>query len=477
MPPLETRPPFDPKVLVDAAVQFFVVFKLAKVYEPNNANFRARLGELYSVYERLRRTAGEMGLQYRPGFLFVNWTRIKFDASTHAIFRSLAGEFLSRRLGAVVFRPDLSSEELGRFMLFLARSEVAKDEPFEALERRFQAAGFAHVRMEKLPDLETDETSDGSPAPIYFLGVFHLQQLFGNRTGAWNFYITKRWIESICDLIALDESFLFGLVNIKNFEDYTLNHSVNVSILSLALGRRIGLSRSELVDLGISAALHDVGKQDVPKEILEKPAALDAAERSVIERHSHEGASTLIRLMATHDLPLPAVQVALEHHVMANLGGYPKYVRRKRVTLFSRIVKITDYYDAVTTPRVYRPNVLNPEATIRLMAEKSGTEFDPVLLRVFARMLGPYPVGSLVALNGGEIGIVFENHPQAALSRRPVVKIIADSAGRRIDGPVVDLSDPGAETRLIVKSLDPARYGVQISDYFLARAGAALGRD
>jgi len=108
--------------------------------------------------------------------------------------------------------------------------------------------------------------------------------------------VTKRWIQSICDLINLDESFLLGLVNLKNYRDYVLNHSVNVCVLSLALGKRIGLTRPELMDLGISAALHDVGKLDVPREILEKPGRLDDRERAVMERHSHTGANALIRL-------------------------------------------------------------------------------------------------------------------------------------------------------------------------------------
>jgi HD-GYP domain-containing protein (c-di-GMP phosphodiesterase class II) len=467
---------FDSGELLALASRFYTVFRLAKLFEPNNATVRDRLVELVESVQAIIRKAGEIRIEVRSGFLLINWTRLKFEASTHHVFRFFLDEFMARQIGAISFFSGLTADELGRFMVFLARMEYPKNQPFETLQKMLGQADLPHARCEKISPEEIGELADNSPAPMFFLGIFHLQKLFGDRVGVWNFYVTKRWIQSVCNLMALDESFLLGLVNLKNFEDYVLNHSVNVCVLSLALGKRIGLTRPELMDLGISAALHDVGKLDVPKEILEKPAMLDARERAVIERHSHTGANDLIQLMMTHDLPVAAVQVALEHHVRADMNGYPRYVRRKRLNLFSRIVKITDYYDAITTKRVYRKDVLTPEAALRQMASGSGTEFDALLFRAFARMMGPYPVGSLVVLRSGEIAIVTENHTPPGLARRPKIKIIALASGRKIDGPVVDLAEgddepaPAPSARAIVKVLDPEAYGIRVADYFLARA-------
>jgi HD-GYP domain-containing protein (c-di-GMP phosphodiesterase class II) len=474
----ESRPaaPFDPKVLLAVVSRFYTVFRLAKVFEPNNRTARERLSELVEAVEAIIRTAGEVRIEIRSGFLLVNWTRMKFDVSTYHIFRFFLDEFVARQIGAISFFPGLKPAELGRFMVFLARAEIPKDHPFEMLQKILGAADLPHVRWEKISLEEAKELAEKSPAPMFFLGIFLLQKLSGDREGTWNFYVTKRWIQSVCDLMTLDESFLLGLINLKNYRDYVLNHSVNVCVLSLALGKRLGLTRPELMDLGISAALHDVGKLDVPREILEKPAALDEKERAAIERHSHAGANTLIRLMTAHDLPIAAVQVALEHHVRADMKGYPRYVRRKRVDLFSRIVKITDYYDAITTKRVYRKDALTPEAALRRMAPGSGTEFDALLFRAFARMMGPYPVGSLVVLRSREIAVVTKNHTSPRLVRRPKVKIIAEASGRKIDGSVVDLaegdggSSSAAAGRSIVKVLDPEAYGIRVADYFLARA-------
>jgi HD-GYP domain-containing protein (c-di-GMP phosphodiesterase class II) len=476
MASLRSFAPFEHEELQAIASRFCTVFRLAKLFEPNNATMRDRLARLQESVQTMIRTAGEIRIEVRSGFLLINWTRLKFDASTHHIFRFFLDEFRARRIGAITFFSGLTADELGRFMIFAARTEIPKTMPYETLQKALEAAELPHVHWDKISPEEADERADKSPAPMFFLGIFHLQQLFGNRQGAWNFYVTKRWIQSVCDLITLDESFLLGLVNLKNFEDYVLNHSVNVCVLSLALGKRIGLTRPELMDLGISAALHDVGKLDVPKEILDKPAMLEPHERAIIERHSHTGANTLIKLMTTRELPIAAVQVALEHHVRADMDGYPRYVRRKRVNFFSRIVKITDYYDAITTKRVYRKTAFTPEAALLQMANGAGTEFDNLLLRAFIRMMGPYPVGSLLAVEGGEIAIVIENHPHPRMARRPKIKIIADASGRRVDGPIVDLAEreeePGAtpSRRSILKVLDPDHYGIRVADYFLARA-------
>ena len=211
-----------------------------------------------------------------------------------------------------------------------------------------------------------------------------------------------------------------------------------------------------------------------PLEILNKPSKLSEEEREVIERHPHLGAEKLIQSKEFQNLPLRAIHVALEHHVKADLTGYPKGFRRKNINLFSRIVKIIDYFDAITTPRVYRKKAFSRQEALSHMAEKSGTEFDPVIFKVFSNMMGAYPVGTLVAMNTGEIGIVFEANAEASFALRPMVKLITDRSGNKIDGEIVDLTevDPrnGRYLRTILRALDPEEYNIKISDYFLAQA-------
>jgi putative nucleotidyltransferase with HDIG domain len=311
---------------------------------------------------------------------------------------------------------------------------------------------------------------------LYFSGIYLLKEVFERQktTGTFNLNLAKRWMQSIFNHIVDDESFIYGLTNIKNFDEYTLNHSINVCILAIALGRRLGLTREELSDLGVSSFLHDLGKLDIPREILDKPAQLDPAERAIIENHVHIGAEKLIQLKSTRRIPIRAVQVALEHHLKADLSGYPRYFKKRSTNLFSKIVKIVDYFDALTTKRVYRTKIFTRDDALSLMQEKSGEEFDPLILKVFVSMIGAYPIGSLVALDTGELGIVFEANPHPAFLLRPKVKIIADADGNKVDGELIDLTEITPETRkfrwTITKSLEADKYGIQPADYFLAKA-------
>ncbi|MBM3311694.1 MAG: HD domain-containing protein, partial [Candidatus Aminicenantes bacterium] len=245
------------------------------------------------------------------------------------------------------------------------------------------------------------------------------------------------------------------------------------ALLSLSLGRRLGLSRGELAELGVSAFLHDLGKLDIPRDILDKPGPLDGNEWSVMESHAQLGAERVIEFTVQRGFPNRAVQVALEHHLKPDLAGYPRYERKKRIGLYSKIVKITDYFDALTTKRSYRPKAFTPEEALALMLSKGEREFDPLLLKTFASMVGIHPVGSLVALDTGEVGVVFGLSVLPGSADRPKVKVIADAGGQKIDGPEVDLTDVDPTTRTykrtIVKVLDPEKYGVTVSEYFLAR--------
>jgi HD-GYP domain-containing protein (c-di-GMP phosphodiesterase class II) len=193
-----------------------------------------------------------------------------------------------------------------------------------------------------------------------------------------------------------------------------------------------------------------------------------------MEQHPFKGAEKLVLLQESRRLPLRAIHVAMEHHIKEDLTGYPRYFRKEDVNLFSKIVKVVDFFDAVTTKRVYRTKVFTRSEALTLMLEQAGSEFHPVILKAFVNLMGPFPIGSLVALSTGEIGIVFEVNADPKLILRPTVKLITDVAGNRIDGDVVDLAeqDPatGRFVRTISRALNPQEYGVEVSDYFLAQA-------
>jgi HD-GYP domain-containing protein (c-di-GMP phosphodiesterase class II) len=472
MPQKKDAPAISHADALDILVRFQTAAKIVKYYDPSNANVQEHLRALASGIEKVLAEAGEVEIQIRQKAVFVNRLRIKFDVATYGVSQALVEGFRLWGLQTIGFTRGIKAGDLEAIVILIANADPRREDPYGDLFRVVQEKGLAHVRLEPLTQ-SGEEDEDAKAAKMFFLGIAHVKEIFEEKSEVVNFNVTKRWIQSMFNHIAEDESFVYGLTNIKNFDEYTLNHSVNVCVLSVALGRRLGLSRRELTELGLAAFLHDFGKVDIPPEILNKPGKLDPEEMAVMEGHSHLGAERLIQLMSERGIPHQAVQVAMEHHITPDLGGYPKYHKKRRVALFSKIVKITDFFDALTTKRVYRPKAFSREETIAMMLKKSGEDFDPILLKVFASMIGTYPVGSLVVLDTGEIGIVYEENPQPIFGKRPKVKIITDRTGALGDGGIVDLADIDPQTRkfarTIVKSLDADKYKVKVSDFFLAQ--------
>lgn len=462
--------------LVNILLRCHAVLKVARVYDFNNQIVQEQIKQLFAGLCGALEREGEVVIRRRENAIHVNGVRVKFDYSNYHIYKFLASEFQAREIAAIAFSPEMPEDELQRFIKILLRKDLDPKAPHEEIIRAIDTEHIDHIIVEKTAPAELQVSREKSAVQMYFAGISLLKDVFEKQAQdrAINLNLTKRWMQSIFNHIVDDESFVYGLTNIKNYDDYTLNHSINVCILAVSLGRRLGLSREELSDLGVSAFLHDLGKLEVPKEILEKPSALNQEERNIVEGHVHQGAEKLLALKSARRLPLRSVQVAMEHHLKVDLSGYPKYVRKKTTSLFSKIVKIVDYFDAITTKRIYRPKVMTREEALAMMREKSGDEFNPILLKVFVSMIGAHPIGSLVVLDSGEIGIVFEANPHPAFQLRPKVKVIADLKRNMLDGEVVDLAEIDPATakfrRSIVKSLDPDKYGIRVADYFLAKA-------
>jgi len=464
------------KSAVDLLIRFHIVTKNAKLYQPNNAMFQEQVRQLFEAIEAFLKEEDAASLQVRQSALFFNGVRLKFVLGTYPIFKSILEEFRTREISTLSFLAGLTQDELTRFISVFGKRDKKEDMAYEKLLADLADAGVRNVRMETVSATETFTSLHKDTARIYFLSILHLKESFerDQRNEKIQINTTRRLMQSIFNHIVDNEAFIYGLTNLKNYDEYTLNHSINVCMLALALGRRLGLSRSELVDLGIAAFFHDLGKLDTPHDILNKPAKLSQEEQEIMEQHPHQGAEKLIHLKEFRRLPLRAIHVALEHHIKEDMSGYPRYFKKDGVNLFSKIVKVVDYFDALTTKRVYRKKVFTRAEALSLMLEYAGTEFNPVILKAFVNLMGVYPIGTMVALSTGELGIVFDLNPDARFMLRPKVKLIADAQGTKIDGEVVDLSDKNPETgkfpKTIVKDLDPAAYEVEVADYFLAQA-------
>jgi HD-GYP domain-containing protein (c-di-GMP phosphodiesterase class II) len=258
---------------------------------------------------------------------------------------------------------------------------------------------------------------------------------------------------------------------LRNHDDYTYTHSVNVSILAICLGQHIGLSKNALETLGICGLFHDLGKVDVPLKILNKQGKLSDHEYKEIQKHSLNSVRHIAKLRAPRELRSKIMLAPFEHHLKYDLSGYPRSWRSKPVSLFGRILTIVDVFDAITSARIYRSESISPAQALKMMNESSGKDFDPILLKAFINMLGVFPVGTMVALDTGEMGIVSEN-PEKGDGLHPLVTILVPAEDQGYTrGETVDLSEretPGGRyKRSVMNTYNPALYGVQPSEFIL----------
>jgi len=459
---------------------FKMAFKASKIYEPTNQIVQGQTRVLFSLLEAILKTEGEAALLIRQSTLFFNGSKIRFSFNNYDLFRFLSNEMKKRGVGLLSFMPGLTEEELRDFLAILAqkpsKAEITAADFAAALAR----ATILHIYVEPPQAYDMFVGDEREAVKLYFLGIAHLKELFEKfRKGeSLPINVTRRLMHSLFNHIIYNEAFSLGLTTIKNFDDYTLNHSLNVCILSIALGRRLGLDKNELTDLGISAFFHDYGKMEIPKDILDKPGKLEKSEWVLVETHPQLGAEKLLRLREKNAVPVEAINVAMEHHIKEDLNGYPIFQKKKNISLFSKLVKVCDVFDALTTQRPYREHTYTREEALRVLIETSGVDFDRIILKVFAQMVGLYPVGSLVLLDTKELAVVFEPNPGPSLSIRPIVKLITDSDGKKIVGDTIDLTEQDPEThrfrRTIVKALNPTDYDIRVSDYFLDKAQIGL---
>jgi HD-GYP domain-containing protein (c-di-GMP phosphodiesterase class II) len=263
---------------------------------------------------------------------------------------------------------------------------------------------------------------------------------------------------AVVDQVLSDPHSLIALTTIKDFDQYLISHSTNVAILSVVLGQRLGLTKSQLGELCLAAFLHDAGKLEVDTDILNKPGGLSEEEWQSMRRHPALGTKVLLKRLQPGVSSMTAVVIAFEHHLRYDLAGYPATWAKKELTLFGRIVSIADVFDAMTTARVYRERNFTPYEALDHLVRNSGSSFDPVLVKLFAEMMGLYPLGTVVELTSGELAVVVQAPPPGGLLDRPQVRVLQGAE----PGSILDLGEQadGAFRRSVKHVVNPANIGL-----------------
>lgn len=244
-------------------------------------------------------------------------------------------------------------------------------------------------------------------------------------------------VEAITGSILRNSSAMLGLLCIKNKDEYTFLHCVGVCTLMVTFAQSLGLSADECRQGGIGGLLHDVGKAFTPDEILNKPGPLTEAEFETMKRHPVDGFGILQPIDGIQDIPL---QITLRHHERLDSSGYPGHWPADQISQLVRMASIVDVYDAITADRCYHRGIPPTEA-LRKLFEWSKYQFDPVLVKAFMRCVGIYPVGSLVRLESGRLGVVIEQNEANLLTPRIRV-FFSIKANTHVQPTIVDLSRP-----------------------------------
>lgn len=231
--------------------------------------------------------------------------------------------------------------------------------------------------------------------------------------------IVSEMVESVIS----DPDAALWLTQLKRANQYTAQHCVNVSVLAIAFAAHLGYSRELLKTIGLGALLHDVGKIYVPPSILEKPGRLSAAEYDIIKNHPIDG----YEMLKNTSIPAQALQIVRFHHERLSGKGYPDGLAGDQIPTSVLITAICDVYDAITSDRVYRHGIA-PDRGLQAMYQVAPSDFGRPLIHEFIRCVGIYPVGSIVELATGAIGVVMTKDPEYKL--RPVVMLVRDRHGK-----------------------------------------------
>jgi HD-GYP domain-containing protein (c-di-GMP phosphodiesterase class II) len=455
---------------------FYGALRTVKLYPPDNPVVQKSLDDIVRMSRDFIKHERELELRVSGEFIFINSTRLRLDLDNYASFSRIIGVFREAGVGMCRVQDTATTRDWVVLLSVLQSSFSGDgDDRLHALMDKLQAAQVSVFEVGPPSNVDDDmrQKSKEAAKRTYAQSVSVTKDVINSvRLGkSPNIKKIKRVVQGIVDQILNEETSLIGLTTLRDYDEYTFTHSVNVCIFAVALGRKLGLTRGQLYDLGVAALMHDIGKARVPLNILNKTGGLNEDEWRVICSHPWLGALSLFSMRGQNDVPYRAMVVAFEHHKKADLTGYPRHRRPRQQSVFSKIVAVADAFDAATSRRSYQTTPLSPADVLQEMRHNPHRGMDQVVVKAFMSLVGHFPVGTLVVLDTLELAIVHAVNPVAEAISRPIVRVITDKMGNLLyPGVLEDLSTQDASggfPRTIIKIADPERYAIRVSDYFV----------
>ena len=460
-------------------LRFYRLFKATGLHDRNNRTIDRMIQECLQVLNPYVLSENHLFLKIVRDNFFFNSVRIPIQADKYALFKNFSQEMTKRWIGELEFTAELEANALKDFVFLLSGLEENNEGNSLFMDQQLESLGIPSIKVGKSEffqdkNLAIDDQNQKQHAKaVYFRSINLVKEVTeGIKTQkVINIRKAKHLMQDAVSSIMQDESSMLGLANIKNYDEYTFNHCVNVGIYTIALGQRIGIPKTVLAHLGMAGLFHDIGKIKIPPEILNKKEKLSPEEWTVIRSHPVIGVEIIIQMKEWGELSTRLIGATFDHHLKYDMTGYPKLSRKRDLTLFGRVVALADFYDALVRPRVYRKFPYVSEKILGLMLERAGKDFDPALVKVFINMIGIFPIGTLVLLNTNEMGIVLQTQEDPDLIERPKVCLLHYSDGEYRKGTIVDLRETDEETRTfkrsIVKTLDPNEYNLNVAEFLI----------
>jgi putative nucleotidyltransferase with HDIG domain len=376
--------------------------------------------------------------------------------------------FKSLGIERLEFQRGVTPEEVQTLAMTIAHPERRPGQMAPGTEPADPQAVFNSLRFIHVGRISTEQKEEASSGSG---DVATIRNMYDEATAlagsVWEAALTegtpdpkaaKSLVDSLAQAVSSNRTALIALTALKNYDNYTFTHMVNVSVLTMSQARALGLDGAALRELGLAALMHDIGKVRTPTEILNKPEKLTDAEFEIMRMHVVDGAEILAR---TPEMPTVAPVVAFEHHLRLDGTGYPFGVKRASLNIGTQLCGIADVYDAMRSQRAYQ-QAFPSDRILEVLRRNDGHQFDQNLVRRFTQLLGIYPPGNLVRLDNGNIAVVMKVHAPDPF--KPRVKVVMAGPGDWLEMPYeINLFEATADPsgpQSVTASLDPALYGI-----------------
>jgi len=452
----------------------------ARIYQDNNQLTRKSVSSFQAVLHEML-VENDLSLVLWRGRFHVGGERLPYRRDAAGIVNGMADFFVRRGIGCVHFLQSARNIPPDDILTFvrLLNDSIKYSDPQKWLEQRLGEANCSWVQIirKQVEDAQKDDSESGNRRFVaaenaYLHAVETVREVAHKASrGIVGVRKGRRLAQSIVDLVQEDASLMIGLAAIRDYDDYTYTHSVNVALLATCLGRHIGLSDVALEHLAVCGLFHDLGKVGVAKDVLLKKGKLTDDEWEQMKAHPLIGVKKILMLNAPQTLRSKIILGPFEHHLNPNMTGYPRTLFMDQLSLMGKILRIADVYEALTAQRAYRVRAYAPDEALREMWQDRGEKFDPILLKCFIDMMGLYPIGSIVELSDGHLGLVMDYPDESDRTLPLILLLVGDGQGSFRRGELVYLSDPHVQTGkprpAIVRGISPEWLQINPAEFFL----------